>query len=215
MPRLRSSGNQSNSITSLGSSQGHSDDTEEYNFEDALPNLNNSEEAAVDDPVIEINDTQAIEENDDVVLIPQVIETIDLCTQAFPIPRAFRLSEVIEVIDSPTQVFQAVASDVTRRDTSGPSRNLNRNRTARENTAPYQKKNLFLDDSDDGLTQSIKVHCPICLESVVDRNPVSTNCGHVFCRKCLEAALKQLKKCPMCKKGLTGKNAFHNIFLGV
>uniref|UniRef100_A0A1B0G8C1 RING-type domain-containing protein n=1 Tax=Glossina morsitans morsitans TaxID=37546 RepID=A0A1B0G8C1_GLOMM len=41
--------------------------------------------------------------------------------------------------------------------------------------------------------------CPICLESVVEREPTSTMCGHVFCKSCIRQALTFNRRCPICK----------------
>ncbi|KAH8350497.1 hypothetical protein KR067_004934, partial [Drosophila pandora] len=54
--------------------------------------------------------------------------------------------------------------------------------------------------------------CPVCLECVSHREPVSTNCGHVFCRECIEGAIRSMHKCPMCNKDLT-EDQFLRIYL--
>ncbi|XP_002134067.2 E3 ubiquitin-protein ligase RNF125-like [Drosophila pseudoobscura] len=40
--------------------------------------------------------------------------------------------------------------------------------------------------------------CPVCLEIVCDREPLLTKCGHVFCRPCIETAIRYSHKCPRC-----------------
>lgn len=56
--------------------------------------------------------------------------------------------------------------------------------------------------------------CPICLDSLLNNNIVSTICGHLFCKKCIDAALKQSnKRCPTCRKYLRNKHSYHPIFL--
>ncbi|XP_033166357.1 E3 ubiquitin-protein ligase complex slx8-rfp subunit rfp2 isoform X1 [Drosophila mauritiana] len=50
--------------------------------------------------------------------------------------------------------------------------------------------------------------CPVCIESVSKREPVSTKCGHVFCRECIEAAIRATHKCPICNKKLTVRQFF-------
>ena len=50
------------------------------------------------------------------------------------------------------------------------------------------------------------LECPICLD--VFKMPVKTKCGHVFCKGCIEEALRHDPYCPTCKKPLrsiTGK----------
>lgn len=39
--------------------------------------------------------------------------------------------------------------------------------------------------------------CPLCFHLLCF--PVSTNCGHTFCRKCLELALGRQRMCPICR----------------
>ncbi|XP_043654336.1 uncharacterized protein LOC122620780 isoform X2 [Drosophila teissieri] len=50
--------------------------------------------------------------------------------------------------------------------------------------------------------------CPVCMDSVTKREPVSTKCGHVFCRECIQTAISATHKCPMCNKKLTARQFF-------
>jgi len=60
----------------------------------------------------------------------------------------------------------------------------------------------------------VTLTCSICMDSILNRNPVSTVCGHLFCKECLELSLKCTKKtCPLCRTKLTGKAPFHSIHL--
>ncbi|KAL0905228.1 hypothetical protein M5K25_027417 [Dendrobium thyrsiflorum] len=52
--------------------------------------------------------------------------------------------------------------------------------------------------------------CAVCISTL--NEPSSTTCGHVFCRGCIENAIKMQKKCPTCRKKLT-KRSFHRIYL--
>lgn len=52
--------------------------------------------------------------------------------------------------------------------------------------------------------------CAVCLEAYV--NPTSTRCGHVFCAKCVLAAIKHSSKCPTCRKKVT-KSQIHRVYL--
>lgn len=56
------------------------------------------------------------------------------------------------------------------------------------------------------------IFCPICLD--VMQNVVETNCGHVFCKNCLDITTKEanIRKCPCCKENITKINdsAFFN-----
>lgn len=137
------------------------------------------------------------EEDDDVILIPQVIETVDLCNLSFDVPRPFRYpvrnNEVIEIQDSPHSQENVTGVKPEKQQ------------------KPIGKR-LNLDESHDG-SHVVGITCPICLESVVKRNPVSTVCGHLYCKECLEAALQIVKKCPMCKRSLGARTSYHSIFL--
>ena len=49
--------------------------------------------------------------------------------------------------------------------------------------------------------------CPICL--FVMRHPVQTECGHLFCRDCLEPVLKRRHPiCPLDKEEITQEGTF-------
>lgn len=73
---------------------------------------------------------------------------------------------------------------------------------------PEKRQCLSPPKSDNG--EAIK--CPVCFDCVRQREPVSTICGHVFCKECIQAAIRAYRKCPICKKRLTLRN-FHRIFL--
>ncbi|XP_033154626.1 E3 ubiquitin-protein ligase RNF4 [Drosophila mauritiana] len=47
--------------------------------------------------------------------------------------------------------------------------------------------------------------CPICMENVRRRQPAATPCGHVFCIDCIQKAIEDFRKCPMCNKKITYK----------
>uniref|UniRef100_A0A0E0LX43 RING-type domain-containing protein n=1 Tax=Oryza punctata TaxID=4537 RepID=A0A0E0LX43_ORYPU len=77
--------------------------------------------------------------------------------------------------------------------TSQP-KNVAQTRTARAKVAP--KEPTFT--------------CPVCLNKL--DKPSTTNCGHIFCEKCIGACLKAQKKCPTCRKSL-GIKGFHRVYL--
>lgn len=207
------------------------------------PELNNSNDTVdyefdymSDDGVIEINDTQlegspqgarALTEDDDeddedVIHIPQRVETIDLCTQMLPTPRAFRIpvghNEVIEIQDSPLTQQRNIPPRPTRLVTA---RNNRSRGNLRSEAAPYQipnsnvqQKRLVLDDSQEDSSNRISIPCPICFDSVIGKTPVSTACGHIFCKACINKAIENKpSKCPMCKKAVKA-GSVHQIFLG-
>ena len=46
-----------------------------------------------------------------------------------------------------------------------------------------------------------------------EKRLLSTRCGHIFCASCLTESLRVTKQCPSCRAKLTGKTAFHPVFL--
>ncbi|VAH83621.1 unnamed protein product [Triticum turgidum subsp. durum] len=60
------------------------------------------------------------------------------------------------------------------------------------------------------LPREPKFTCPVCISELVDAS--STICGHIFCKKCIEASIQFQKKCPTCRTRLTMRN-FHRIYL--
>ncbi|KAM5563047.1 hypothetical protein ABKV19_017972 [Rosa sericea] len=45
--------------------------------------------------------------------------------------------------------------------------------------------------------------CPICMAPLVEE--MSTKCGHIFCKKCIKAAITAQGKCPTCRRKVTAK----------
>lgn len=158
-----------------------------------------------------VNDTQveeaaavavADDDDDDVIFIPQHIETIDLCTSDVELPRPLlnrpqQNSTIMQL--SPNNRPRAAAA----RANSLPYRLLTTS-TAATSAPVAAQPNLSQD-----VTQPVIIHCPICLESIVGRHPVSTFCGHLYCEACIRA----VKECPMCRRRLPAKKPFHDIFI--
>lgn len=48
------------------------------------------------------------------------------------------------------------------------------------------------------------LNCPICMGSLSEET--STKCGHIFCKMCIEAAIKVQHKCPTCRRRLRMKD---------
>jgi len=55
-------------------------------------------------------------------------------------------------------------------------------------------------DIDPSLVQEGDFNCPLCLRLLLQ--PVTTLCGHTFCRSCIERNLDHRPECPMCKTSL-------------
>lgn len=80
--------------------------------------------------------------------------------------------------------------------------------------------NLDSSDEEDHVTedtveepQPINPICPICQSSILNRQPVSMMCGHLFCRRCIKRSLRLRPECPICRQLLTTKCAFINVYL--
>lgn len=68
-------------------------------------------------------------------------------------------------------------------------------------TSKIDSKHLSEADSDGAFL------CNVCLEPVKDRDPVVTQCGHLYCWPCLFRWLNtQHTTCPVCKAGVTTEN---------
>lgn len=146
-------------------------------------------------------------------------QTIDLCTQAAPRPQHFLTQSIIDLstqrlpaprdLAAANDVIEIPDSPVTNRQ-PGTSHNTRYRNANPMNTSPPKQQCRF--DPNESATQAVKISCPICLESLIGRNPVSTMCGHLFCTQCIQLSLQNNKLCPMCKKKLTGKSPFHTVF---
>jgi hypothetical protein len=65
-------------------------------------------------------------------------------------------------------------------------------------------------DESGGASDGTGGKCAVCLEAYV--NPTVTRCGHLFCQKCLQAAIKHSSKCPTCRKKVT-KSQIHRVYM--
>ena len=52
--------------------------------------------------------------------------------------------------------------------------------------------------------------CAVCLDDYV--NATTTRCGHVFCARCVRAAIEHSGTCPTCRKKVTRAQC-HRVFL--
>jgi uncharacterized protein (DUF983 family) len=53
-------------------------------------------------------------------------------------------------------------------------------------------------------------NCPICFDPL--KKGTATMCGHIFCKKCIRAAIKTQHKCPNCRKDVS-KEDLRRVFL--
>jgi hypothetical protein len=106
------------------------------------------------------------------------------------------MSQEIETFDLCTQIPETKIPSAAGPQSS--SRNNNR-------AIPYTKASK----------KSRGIRCPICLGIAKNYEPVSTPCGHIYCKNCIMESLRTQpeKKCPMCKEKLPLNNPFHRIYL--
>lgn len=58
----------------------------------------------------------------------------------------------------------------------------------------------------------MKIACPVCFDNMLEGTMHSTECGHVYCDKCINNPVKFKKKCALCGKGLI-ISKIHPIYL--
>lgn len=127
-------------------------------------------------------------------------QTIDLCTQAVSLPQS--------TIDLSTQRFPAPNDDAAANNVIEiPDSPLPNRRPGTSHNAQYRNENQMktsppklpcrFDPNESATQPAVKLSCPICLETLIGRSPVSTLCGHLFCTQCLQLSLQTNKLCPV------------------
>lgn len=146
----------------------------------------------------------AAEEDDDVIFVPNSINVnLEVTVNGFP-------AQTIRTTLRP-RINAAVYGP-------GPSRPARRNNISsspygRSNGPPTSTPEPQSAANRDESSQASAIKCPICLDSVKGREPVSTMCGHVFCKRCLLASMVASKQCPLCKALLNSYNPYIPIFI--
>ncbi|XP_060646906.1 uncharacterized protein LOC132784984 isoform X2 [Drosophila nasuta] len=64
---------------------------------------------------------------------------------------------------------------------------------------PKRSCNTARDNANTSVSEDL-YECPVCFESWRQREPCTTRCGHVFCKECIEGAVRSTRKCPLCRK---------------
>jgi hypothetical protein len=77
------------------------------------------------------------------------------------------------------------------------------------NTSSAESTSVSLSNNDviEQFKRSLK--CSICLDIIQDMT--STICGHVYCGKCIRAAIRATSKCPLCQRKIRLKD-IHGLF---
>lgn len=161
-------------------------------------------------------------DDDEVMLVEDPVETIDLCNESFVAPARpyFRTNTDVRA----PQMMDLCAQAVPRPhhfptqsaiDLSPQRLPASRNLAAANDMIEIVDSPVLnrQPGASHTATQAVKIPCPICFESIVENNPVSTQCGHLFCEQCIQLCLQEKKVCPMCQKKLPDKSPFHSVFL--
>ncbi|CAG9783199.1 unnamed protein product [Diatraea saccharalis] len=107
--------------------------------------------------------------------------------------------------------FLKSMSDIAKNYIGGTPRRRSRNNVYTANTRPNNTQ-LDTENNSSGISKRLG-DCPICLDSLANIPVASTICGHIFCMKCISAAVKSSgRRCPTCRKPLKGKG-YHQLFL--
>jgi len=75
----------------------------------------------------------------------------------------------------------------------------------------YTEINKFADELDVLETEpstSYKPNCPICMKSI--KIIYTTICGHIFCKYCIDTAVKDKRICPVCR---SDPGDYHIVYL--
>lgn len=81
-----------------------------------------------------------------------------------------------------------------------------------ESVLTLKSINIARADSPQPPSNSVAIECPICYDSLKEKIPVSTVCGHVFCKNCILEVIKTRKACPICSRKLY-KSSIRPIYL--
>ena len=110
-------------------------------------------------------------------------------------------------------VESAVLKFLTKRLPNGGNANNNKAQVIKGKSKDSKgKKNAIEEEKDEERTEFVTniiknlkgkelEPCSICLEEITE--PVITNCGHIYCQRCLTQSIQSYKKCPLCKTELS------------
>lgn len=82
-----------------------------------------------------------------------------------------------------------------------------------QNMTPKAKTKCDDDDGDEKISRDCDI-CKISFKQLIDSGVElhSTSCGHIFCKKCIDAALRIYARCPACNEDMLPGQT-HRIFL--
>ncbi|CAH9083409.1 unnamed protein product [Cuscuta epithymum] len=132
--------------------------------------------------------------------------------------KARRNCPVIEVLDDETEAHQGspglirAGSNRRRRDSRRNGANivcidLEAPEKCKSKDYIKQPKKVFHQQAAAQPPAPPALSCPVCMAQLVEET--STKCGHIFCKKCIVAAIAAQGKCPTCRRNLkAGKDTF-------
>lgn len=68
------------------------------------------------------------------------------------------------------------------------------------------------EDNNNNTPNDSRLECPICFRDLKHREVVSTFCGHLFCKVCIEKSIQVHKVCPSCNKAVDERK-IHPVYL--
>lgn len=146
------------------------------------------------------------------------------------------LGESDEVVDLTSESLEPAVIDLTHQDSEErrrPSRNRRSLQSQTGICAESSEKKGLMRDRDVNVTNSAhhsaleketssctlpgSIQCRICMDGYLEiemsrQHLYSTECGHIFCSRCLSTFLQYSKNCPVCLKNIDG-HQYHRIYI--
>ncbi|XP_065355956.1 uncharacterized protein dgrn [Calliphora vicina] len=182
---------------------------------DNFIDLSESQTPVVPSQRVHQNNIHVDDEDDDVILVSANIHpVVDLCT-----PAGYQ-----EESNPRTSINQRKLSRrrLTQQDedetccqagpTSARKRRTEYFTPPEHSKKPSESSNVATSPSATSASGGTPFMCPICMESCLQRQPTSTRCGHLFCKECIECAIRLTHKCPMCNSKIS-RNQIIRIYL--
>lgn len=67
-------------------------------------------------------------------------------------------------------------------------------------------------NNNNAMSSPLELVCAVCLDDMIGREIMSSICGHLFCKACINKCIEVRSKCPSCNKTIT-KKQLHPIYL--
>ncbi|XP_068660556.1 E3 ubiquitin-protein ligase complex slx8-rfp subunit slx8-like isoform X2 [Aristolochia californica] len=121
--------------------------------------------------------------------------------------RNHNMNAVTVVLDDDLDAHQGIIGDepVTRLTLNGYS-----NQGRKLEKSPTHNVSINVEQQLPVMPKEPVFTCAICMGPLVEEH--TTICGHIFCKKCIKAAIAAQKKCPTCRRNLRANN-IHRVYL--